>query len=180
MSDIRSSLDPQVAAAFYGTFSGLRPVQVAAIEPLLNGRNVVLSSGTGSGKTEAVIAPLLSCFWLDALRDEQTVMLYIAPTKALINDLAKRIEAALQSLSLRVGIRHGDQNDLNVIAKPHVLITTPESLNVMLRRKELVLTQIRCVVIDEIHQLFNTQRGLHLAILLWRLKKFAGRPIQWA
>ena len=180
MSDDRSSLDPRIAAAFYGGFPELRPVQAAAIEPLVNGRNVVLSSGTGSGKTEAVTAPLLSRFWVEALRDERTVMLYIAPTKALINDIAKRLESVLQSLSLRVGIRHGDRNDLELVAKPHVLITTPESLNVMLRHKEPVLAEIHCVVIDEIHLLFNTQRGLHLAVLLWRLKRFAGRPIQWA
>ena len=148
MSDDRSSLDPRIAAAFYGGFPELRPVQAAAIEPLVNGRYVVLSSGTGSGKTEAVTAPLLSRFWVEALRDERTVMLYIAPTKALINDIAKRLDSVLQSLSLRVGIRHGDRNDLELVAKPHVLITTPESLNVMLRRKEPVLAEIHCVVID--------------------------------
>jgi ATP-dependent Lhr-like helicase len=180
MSDARTSLDPRIATAFYGSFTELRPVQAAAIEPLINGRNVVLSSGTGSGKTEAVTAPLLSRFWVEALRDSQTVMLYIAPTKALINDIAKRLESVLQSLSLRVGIRHGDRNDLDLAAKPHVLITTPESLNVMVRRKEPVLTQIRCVVIDEIHLLFNTQRGLQLTVLLWRLRRLSGAPIQWA
>lgn len=180
MSDARSKLDPRIATAFYGGFQELRPVQAAAIEPLINGRNVVLSSGTGSGKTEAVTAPLMSSFWIDALRDDRTVMLYIAPTKALINDIAKRLESVLQPLSLRVGIRHGDRNDLDRAAKPHVLITTPESLNVMLRRKEPVLAQVQCVVIDEIHLLFNTQRGLHLALLLGRLRRLVGRPLQWA
>lgn len=180
MSDARTKLDPRIATAFYGAFTELRPVQAAAIEPLISGRNVVLSSGTGSGKTEAVTAPLMSRFWMEALRDSQTVMLYIAPTKALINDIAKRLESVLRPLSLRAGIRHGDRNDLDLAAKPHVLITTPESLNVMLRRKEPVLTQIRCVVIDEIHLLFNTQRGLQLTVLLWRLRRLSAAPIQWA
>ena len=180
MSDARSKLDSRIATAFYGGFQELRPVQAAAVEPLINGRNVVISSGTGSGKTEAVTAPLLSRFWNEALTEDRTVMLYIAPTKALINDIAKRLESVLQTLSLRLSIRHGDRNDLDRAAKPHLLITTPESLNVMLRRKEPVLAQIRCVVIDEIHLLFNTQRGLHLAVLLGRLRRLVGGPLQWA
>jgi ATP-dependent Lhr-like helicase len=180
MSDARSKLDPRIASAFYGGFHELRPVQAAAIEPLINGRNVVLSSGTGSGKTEAVTAPLMSCFWIEALKDDRTVMLYIAPTKALINDIAKRLESVLRPLSLRIGIRHGDRNDLDRVAKPHVLITTPESLNVMIRRKEPALSQVQCVIIDEIHLLSNTQRGLHLALLLGRLRRLVGRPLQWA
>ena len=56
-------LHPRVATAFYGGFTQLRPIQAAAIEPLVNGRNVVLSSSTGSGKTEAVTAPLVSRYW---------------------------------------------------------------------------------------------------------------------
>jgi ATP-dependent Lhr-like helicase len=180
MSDTRSNLEPRIATAFYGGFQELRPVQAAAIEPLINGRNVVLSSGTGSGKTEAVTAPLMSRFWIEALKADRTVMLYIAPTKALINDIAKRLDYVLQPLSLRVGIRHGDRNDLDRAEKPHVLITTPESLNVLLRRKEPVLAHVRCVVIDEIHLLFNTQRGLHLAVLLGRLRRLVGGPLQWA
>lgn len=122
----------------------------------------------------------MSRFWIDARKENRTVMLYIAPTKALINDIAKRLESVLMVLSLHVGVRHGDRNDLDRATKPHVLITTPESLNVMLRRKEPVLAQVRCVVIDEIHLLFNTQRGLHLAILLGRLRRLVGGSVQWA
>ena len=180
MSEARLNLDPRIATAFYGGFQELRPVQAAAIPPLINGRNVVISSGTGSGKTEAVTAPLMNRFWIEALKEDRTVLLYIAPTKALINDIAKRLQCVLQTLGLRVGIRHGDRNDLDRAAKPHVLITTPESLNVMLRRKEPVLALVRCVVIDEVHLLFNTQRGLHLAVLLGRLKRLGGAPLQWA
>ena len=101
MSDARANLDPRIATAFYGGFQELRPVQAAAITPLVNGRNVVISSGTGSGKTEAVTAPLMSRFWIEALKEGRTVMLYIAPTKALINDIAKRLESVLQTLSCR-------------------------------------------------------------------------------
>lgn len=180
MSDERLKLDRRIAAAFYGGFKALRPVQAAVIEPLLNGRNVVVSAGTGAGKTEAVTAPLINRFWIEAIDHDRTVLLYIAPTKALINDIATRLESILEALSLRVGIRHGDRNDLDRKAKPHVVVTTPESLNIMLRRGEQALAQVRCVVIDEIHLLFNTQRGLHLALLLGRLRRLVGEPLQWA
>ena len=102
-------LERAVASAFYGRFTTLHPAQEAAIEPLVNGKNVVLSSGTGSGKTEAVLAPLLSRYWRQAAKTGALSILYIAPTKALVNDLEKRLYPPLDRLGLRVGIRHGDR-----------------------------------------------------------------------
>ena len=119
-------LERRVASAFYGSFTTLRPVQEAAIEPLVKGQNIVLSSGTGSGKTEAVLAPLLSRYWRKAVTTEALIMIYIAPTKALVNDLEKRLYPPLGKLGLRVGIRHGDRDDLVSGRTPHVLVTTPE------------------------------------------------------
>jgi len=129
-------LDPRVATAFYGRFEALREAQQAAIEPILAGRNVILSSGTGSGKTEAVTAPLMSRLWREAARTDALVLLYIAPTKALVNDLEKRLYQPLYALGLRVGVRHGDRDDLASGQRVHVLVTTPESLDVMLFRKD--------------------------------------------
>jgi ATP-dependent Lhr-like helicase len=174
------SLDQRVASAFYGNFLQLREPQSAAIEPLINGRNIILSSGTGSGKTEAVIVPLVSKYWKEALASDALTILYITPTKALANDLEKRLQLPLNSLGLRVGIRHGDRDDLVQGSKPHVLITTPESLDVMLFRKEPALLSIRAVIIDEVHLLYNTQRGLQLSILLQRLQKQTTHQLQWA
>lgn len=173
-------LDSRVATAFYGRFESLREVQQAAIEPLLAGRNVILSSGTGSGKTEAVTAPLMSHLWREAARNDSLVLLYIAPTKALANDLEKRLYQPLYSLGLRVGIRHGDRDDLASGQRVHVLLTTPESLDVMLFRKDPALGDVRAVVIDEVHLLYNTQRGLQLSILLQRLQDRLRKPFQWA
>ena len=118
-------LHPRVATAFYGRFTQMRPIQAAAIEPLMNGGNVVLSSSTGSGKTEAVMAPLVSCYWEAAARSGALFLIYIAPTKALVNDLEKRLSPPMQSMDLRVGVRHGDRDDLAVGSKPAILITTP-------------------------------------------------------
>jgi len=173
-------LDPRVATAFYGRFKSAREAQQAAIEPILAGHNVILSAGTGSGKTEAVTAPLMSRFWREAAKTDALVLLYIAPTKALVNDLEKRLHQPLYSLGLRVGIRHGDRDDLAFGHRVHVLLTTPESLDVMLFRKDTALSSVRAVVIDEVHLLYNTQRGLQLSILLQRLRKRLDEPFQWA
>lgn len=174
------SLGRCVASAFYGNFVQLREPQSAAIEPLINGRNIILSSGTGSGKTEAVVAPLVSKYWEEALVLDSLTILYITPTKALANDIEKRLKLPLNSLGLRIGIRHGDRDDLTQGVKPHILISTPESLDVMLFRKEPALITIRAVIVDEVHLLYNTQRGIQLSILLQRLQKQIPFKLQWA
>lgn len=173
-------LDPRVATAFYGRFHSLRPAQEAALGPLLAGHDVVLSSGTGSGKTEAVLAPIVSRIWREASTSDHVVILYVAPTKALVNDLEKRMRLPLDELGLRLGIRHGDRDDLAAGKRPHVLITTPESLDVMLFRHDGALAAIRAVIVDEVHLLYNTQRGLHLSILLKRLQRTATQSLQYA
>ena len=173
-------LDRRVASAFYGRFTALKPAQEATIQPLLSGLNIVLSSGTGSGKTEAVVAPLISRHWSEAAETDGLTILYVAPTKALVNDLEKRLHPPLADLGLRVGIRHGDRDDLSSGRIPHVAITTPESLEVLLFRKEPSLKTIRAIVIDEVHLLYNTQRGLQVSILLKRLGQELEKPLQWA
>jgi ATP-dependent Lhr-like helicase len=173
-------LDQRVSSAFYGRFIQLREAQEATISPLLSGHNIVLSSGTGSGKTEAVVAPLVSKYWRQTQETEIPFLLYIAPTKALVNDLEKRLRPPLASLGLRIGIRHGDRDDLANRTVPHILITTPESLDVLLFRGEPALRSVRAAVIDEVHLLYNTQRGLQLSILLRRLRQIVPHGLQWA
>lgn len=173
-------MEPEVSSAFYGRFPELRPAQKAAIEPLLSGRNVILTSGTGSGKTEAVVAPLVSRFWRQVVNRSTLFLLYVAPTKALVNDLEKRLYPPLTGLGLRLGVRHGDRDDLRNGMPPHVLITTPESLDVLLFRREPALQSVSAVVVDEVHLLYNTQRGLQLSILLRRLCQVVGNQCQWA
>ncbi len=165
-------LDPGVAQAFFGRFSKLTDVQEKAIESIIQGRNIVVCSGTGSGKTEAALAPLVSRYGEQLKTSDSTVILYVAPTKALVNDLVKRLEEPLHYLDLRLGVRHGDRDNVRRRKKPpHVIITTPESLDVMLFRGEEALKTILAVVIDEAHLLYNTQRGVQLSILLERLRR---------
>lgn len=173
-------LHPRVATAFYGRFTELRPVQEAAIEPLVGGQNLVLSSSTGSGKTEAVAAPLVSRYWEAAAKSGALFLIYVAPTKALVNDLEKRLSSPMQFLGLRVGVRHGDRDDLAAGSKPAVLITTPESLDVLVFRKDPALATVKAIVIDEVHLLYNTQRGLQLSTLIKRLEQLNHAPLQWA
>ncbi len=171
-------LDPVVGRAFYGGFSKLRPAQDAAIEAVVSGKDVVVLAGTGSGKTEAVLAPTVSRH-LDALVfADSPVVLYIAPTRALVNDTLRRIQPVLEPIHVRAGVRHGEQDDLGKRNPPTVLVTTPESLDVLLFKCRDKLAAIRSVLVDEAHLLYNTQRGMQLAILLRRLELFLGRRIQ--
>lgn len=178
MSDTHG-LQPAVARAFYGDFHGLRPIQLAAIKPILDGECTLLCSGTGSGKTEAALAPLLSRSLKGVRAATGVGVLYITPTKALANDLARRLAAPLERLGLTLGIRHGDRDDLVLAEAPKVLLTTPESLEVLMLRRDRALESVCAVVIDEVHLVYNTQRGLQLAILLQRLQEVS-RWQQWA
>lgn len=173
-------LDADVGRAFFGAFASLRPMQRAAITSLGAGRNVILSAGTGSGKTEAVVAPLTSRYRKEAIQNDSTFLVYVSPTKALVNDLQRRLSDALERLGLRLSVRHGDRNDLLTKPPHHVLLTTPESLGILITDRHPCLESIRAVVLDEVHLLYNTQRGQMAAILLHRLNKMLSTPIQFA
>lgn len=170
----------EVGGVFFGRFTRLRPMQEATISSIFAGRDVVLSAGTGSGKTEAVIAPLVSRFRLAAINNDEAVILYICPTKALINDLARRLKSPLEQLGLNLSVRHGDRNELDQSRTAHVILTTPESFGILIAKKHPALKSIRAIVLDEVHLLYNNQRGQMVAILLHRLRKISKHLIQVA
>jgi ATP-dependent helicase Lhr and Lhr-like helicase len=153
-------------------------LQETSIEPIINGKNVIISAGTGSGKTEAAIAPIISKYWKDTIINNNLFLIYISPTKALINDLEKRLTNPLSTLHLNIGVRHGDRDDLKNRRQIHILLTTPESLEVLLLRKEKKLNSVKSVIIDEVHLFYNTQRGLQFSILINRLEKIVNHTIQ--
>lgn len=173
-----STLSPYIGRAFYGSFKDLRAVQREASAPILDGLDVIVLSATGSGKTEAVLAPLVDRYLPMMRAAKGCTLLYVTPTRALANDLLRRIELPLDRLGLSVGIRHGERNDLLRAAKPNILITTPESLDVMLVSHESSILDVQAVVLDEIHLTYNTQRGFQLAVLLKRLEAAVGRLLQ--
>ena len=171
-------LSQTVGRAFYGHFRDLRDIQRGAVDPIFVGGDVLVLSPTGSGKTEAVTAPIVDKYLSAARASAGTVVVYVTPTRALANDLVRRLERPLELLGLVAGMRHGERNDLRRATKPDVLITTPESLDVMITSQEPALLDVRAAVLDEVHLTYNTQRGLQLAVLLHRLERFVGREVQ--
>ena len=168
-----------VGGAFFGGFEKLREVQRRAIPQILSGKNVLVASATASGKTEAIVAPLIA-------RTRQRVsprppavrVLVVAPTRALVNDLSARIEPPLANAGISCGRQTGDHRDK--ASSPFALVTTPESVDSMLVRDtrlergvvvDHLLAGVAAVFIDEAHLLDGTPRGDQLCWLLGRLRR---------
>ena len=142
-------------APFFGRFGRLTPPQRAAIPPILRGDDVLLAAPTATGKTEAVCAPLVE---RRIARGSDWKVLYVSPTRALVNDLYERLSPALSDLQVRVVRRTGDHHD-TIPVGPSVIITTPESFDSLLCRGKTgsgvdaghVLANVTAVVLDEIH-----------------------------
>lgn len=157
--------------AFFDRFQQLLPVQLDAIEPLASGRDVLLAAPTAGGKTEAAVAPILHRILEHGGRAvEGPALLYIVPTRALVNDVFRRLLVPLQRLGLTLGRKTADHASLPK-QLPQVLVTTPESLDSMLARAPRRLLPVRCIVLDELHALDGSSRGDQLAVLVVRLRK---------
>jgi len=151
------------------------PIQAQAIDLIHDGRDAVLVSATASGKTEAAMIPITAK--LLASRG-QSLAIYLGPTRALLNDVYRRLYPSLSRLRLAARIRHGDRHLPRSTTEIDVLFTTPESLDVMLVQGAPFLEQVGFVIVDEIHQLFGTPRGSQCQLLLQRLEGRALRSIQ--
>ncbi len=164
--------DVQIAAAlprtwpyFFESFGRLTPVQRVAIPPILAGADALVESATATGKTEAACAPLVErCLSFG----HPWTILYISPTRALVNDLFERLELPLGQLRLRLDRRTGEYRPPS---GPHinVLITTPESFDSMLCRGKTSspvghsLAAVTSVVLDEVHLWHRPGRASPLA-----------------
>jgi superfamily II DNA/RNA helicase len=170
---------PNTYRAFYGTFTVLRPFQHEVIQPIMQGRDLILQAATGSGKTEAVLAP---CLERVIASGRAEAVLYIVPTRALAQDLRRRLEPILhERLDLRLGLRTADVKRMSA-GQADVVLTTPESLDVMLgspnREVRAFLQRVSVLIIDEVHQFVQGYRGRHLAYLLPRLERHRQRRLQ--
>jgi len=169
-SDLRRL--PHVYRPFYRAFVELRPLQREAIAPLLEGRDAIVQAPTGSGKTEAVLAPLVERLIVGGL---EAAILYIVPTRALAMDLRRRLAPVFEELGLVLAVRTGDAKWGGQGARPSLLLTTPESLDVALGSPNAavrdLLRRVEVVVIDEAHALTGSARGVHLSMLLQRLAR---------
>ncbi|HJK91994.1 MAG: ATP-dependent helicase [Sandaracinus sp.] len=165
-------------------FSSLRPVQEQTIEAILEGDDCVVLAPTAGGKTEAAFFPLLS-----RMNDEDWTpvsVLYLSPIRALLNNQEDRVQRYAGLLGRRAFKWHGDVGDSarkTFLAEPtDFLLTTPESLEAMMMSPRVsareLFTGLRAVVIDEVHAFADDDRGAHLASVLERLSRFAGREVQ--
>jgi len=153
---------------FFGRFGKLLPIQVRTVPVVLQGRNAVVCSPTASGKTEAVVAPIAEML-LDNPRSGLSVV-YVSPTRALVNDLYERLADPLSELGLSVAVKTGDRPQFDPGKPRSFLLTTPEALDSLICRNPRVLENVRFLVLDELHLIDKTYRGDQLRILLRRFR----------
>ncbi len=169
---------PNTFRAFFSAFPSLTEAQNRLIEPVLNAEDIILQASTGAGKTEAVLAPATER--LMRHRDPFTIV-YIVPTRALALDMNRRIKPIYKKLGLKSGIRTGDGKHLQD-AQPHLLIMTPESLDVMLgssnSSNKHFLKHVHIIIIDEVHVFLHEDRGHQLSYIHLRLAGQSIGPLQ--
>lgn len=162
----------------------LRPLQQAAIQPLVNGDDALLLAPTAGGKTEAAVFPVLTSM-VDQNWSGLSV-LYVCPLRALLNNLLPRVEQYASWVGRRAALWHGDTTpgERNRIKAdpPDILLTTPESIEAMLVSTSVserdFFAGVRVVVVDEVHAFAGDDRGWHLLAVLDRLEHLCGRALQ--
>ena len=193
------SFDPLVGDWFQSRFSTVTEPQRLGWPEIRAGHDVLISAPTGAGKTLTAfltaIDSMVRCAQLGGLRDE-TEVLYVSPLKALSNDIHKNLDIPLAGVTalaaergillgeIRTAVRTGDTPaaERQKMGKrpPHILVTTPESLYILLTsdRARKMLASVRTLIVDEIHAVADDKRGSHLALSIARLERLARNPIQ--
>ncbi len=190
---------PVVAGWFTQTLGAPLPAQERAWAAIREGRHTLLAAPTGSGKTLAAFLNAIDELLREGLEhglENEVRVLYISPLKALSADIHKNLEeplgaireraleAGLGSVRIRSSVRTGDTPSSRRAAMlrrpPHLLVTTPESLYLLLtaERSRAMLRTVRTVIVDEIHAVIDSRRGSHLALSLERLGHVTGQPLQ--
>jgi ATP-dependent helicase Lhr and Lhr-like helicase len=188
---------PIVREWFLERFASPTEPQELGWPQILARKTTVISAPTGSGKT---LAAFLACIdrlvrkALTGALQDQTEVLYISPLKALGNDIQKNLEIPLGEIlrkaaergllmpEIRVGVRTGDtlmhERRNMLVHPPHILVTTPESLYILLtaERSRAILRNIETVIVDEIHAVADDKRGAHLSLSLERLEALLPHP----
>src|SRR5690242_17078325 len=186
---------PAVAQWFARSFAGPTPAQADAWPAIQSGRNVLIAAPTGSGKTLAAFLAGIDGLvrqGLAAPLQDETQVVYVSPLKALSNDIHKNLDAPLSGIraslreldlpdvEIRTWVRTGDtptaERDKARRRPPHIVVTTPESLYILLGSESgrKMLSTTRTVIVDEIHALAGNKRGAHLSLSLERLAALCG------
>jgi ATP-dependent Lhr-like helicase len=178
-SDPLAPFSPATRRWFEASFEGPTPAQTGGWEAISSGEHALICAPTGSGKT------LASFLWgIDKLARSDSLgtgvkLVYVSPLKALSYDIERNLRAPLRGIGaeIAVGLRTGDtsQKERRAMAKtpPDILITTPESLYLMLSSSvREILTGVEAVIVDEIHAVAQSKRGSHLALTLERLDRW--------
>ena len=195
-----SRFHPIIAEWFMARFGAPTEVQTRSWPALTHGPDVLIAAPTGSGKTLAAFLSCIDSLFKQALAGEledRTRVLYVSPLKALSNDVRKNLQQPLAEIAdaalaagllmpeIRVTVRTGDtpawDRQQMLRRPPHILITTPESLYLLLtaERSRKILRDVRTVIVDEIHAVAPSKRGAHLALSLERLEAVtASKPIR--
>src|SRR6266436_881609 len=182
---------PFVCSWFDATFTAATPPQRAGWDAIASGRDTLIVAPTGSGKTLAAFLWTLDHLHRLALEqrlEDRVYVVYVSPLRALNNDIEKNLRQPLAGIraaaaaeghklpEVRVAVRTGDtlaaQRQAMTRRPPHVLITTPESLYILLTSERFrpALAHTRFLIVDEIHALMGSKRGAHLALSLERLQ----------
>lgn len=165
----------------------LRDIQARATHVLLDGNaDLIVAASTAGGKTEAAFLPLLSRVLDDPSEISGFDILYVAPLKALITDQARRLDDICRETELPVTAWHGDVPSsvkTRAMKQPRgVLLITPESLEALLIRRGLEIPRLfgatRAVILDELHSVLDSERGIQMHSLLARLEQSLDRPIR--
>src|SRR4051794_31104999 len=181
--DALAGFSPATRSWFERAFAGPTPAQLAAWPVIASGAHVLVQAPTGSGKTLAAF--LTGIDRLNANPGEGLRLLYVSPLKALNYDVERNLRGPLAGLgsTLTVGVRTGDTDQKErrqmLRTPPDILITTPESLYLLLTSQAReTLRGIETVIIDEVHAVAGTKRGAHLALSLERLERATDNPFQ--
>ncbi len=165
----------------------LRDIQARATHVLMDGnRDLIVAASTAGGKTEAAFLPLLSQVLDEPSEDSGFDVLYVAPLKALITDQARRLEDICRDTDLPITPWHGDVSSsvkAKATRRPRgVLLITPESLEALFIRRGLEIPRLfgatRAVILDELHSVLDSERGIQMRSLLTRLEIARKRPIR--
>src|SRR5918911_1471048 len=174
---------PRTRAWFEGAFREPTPAQALGWPAIASGEHVLIQAPTGSGKTLAAF--LFGIDRLTTTPGDGVRLLYVSPLKALNYDVERNLRGPLAGLesNLRVAVRTGDtpQKERAAMLReaPDILITTPESLFLLLTSQgRKILGTVDTVILDEVHAVAGTKRGAHMALSLERLEHLVDHPIQ--